>query len=128
MRRRVGIAVFLVGLAGPGAAQELPDYFIDEIVAANWATQLATFCPSLTVNPVTAAQRSNDVLSRLSEDGIDLETMPDGVAVEEIEAKSAEISERYGLANPTTEAICEAGAQEIAAETILGRYLLLVED
>ena len=105
------------------ASQEMPEYFLDEIVAASWAEQVAKFCPQLSVNPISAAQLSQALLERLSEDGIDLDTVEAASDADAIAQRQAVFLEKHGLIEPDQAAICAAGRAEIAEGSPIGAYL-----
>jgi len=133
----VSIATALsMGVAAPAMAQstepatvtEVPEYFISEVVSAATAERIANFCPTLSVNPLTGRDRSAVVFERLLADGIDPQTFPQGTGATEIQEQTAAFVEKHGLQEPTVETICEAGRAEIAEGTVVGLYLVEVQE
>nr|WP_255569787.1 DUF5333 family protein [Actibacterium sp. 188UL27-1] len=122
----------MLTLAGDVQAQEprpAPGYFVDIVMATTTAQQLALSCPSLSFDIVAASRATEPVVARLAEDGFDpdqLDTQITGFS-ELIADKQAAFVAKHGLAeNPGADAVCAAGAAEIAASSDVGAYLLSV--
>ena len=107
-----------------------PDYFVATVVETSTAQQLALSCPTLSIDPVKAARRTEDVLTRLSEDGFTPENLETRMAdpAEAIAALQNAFLAKHQLADgASTEAVCAAGKAEIAEDSAIGALLLEVD-
>ena len=105
----------------------MPDYFAEALVSISAAQAIAQACPSITVNPVNAVKSSEDLITRLTEDGFDpadpASAMQPGD--EKIASLQSSFLERHNLTQGAgSEAACAAGQAEIAQNSAIGGLLL----
>lgn len=117
----------------PAAAQETdarvppPEGYIETTVDLMAAQALARACPTLSVNPIAAQRRSEEVVERLTEAGIDADNISTRMEdpTEAIVAGRDAFLERTGLADGAPpEAACAAGQGEVEAGTGVGGLLV----
>ena len=120
-------------LASPAAAQELremPDYFAEALVSVSAAQAIAQSCPTITVNPVNAVKASEELLTRLAEDGFDPNDPSSGMLPgdQKIAKLQSGFLEQHGLSEGAgSSAACAAGKFEIGQNSEIGNLLLDAE-
>ena len=133
MIARVVIPVAL-GLTASVAWADLrpaPGSFLDTVVAASTAQQLALACPILSINPGVITEASSQVMARLEDEGFDITREDLGMedATAAIRARQNAFLEKHGLFDgaPTAD-VCASGISEIAEATAIGQFLLEVPE
>ena len=122
-----------LALALPAVAQDrvpAPRYFVETAMETSTAQVLAVNCPTLSIDPVAMARRSEVALKRLTDDGFTPENL-----MERMEDPSAEIAvlqdafvAKHGLSDGADQnTVCAAGKAEIAEGSAIGALLLEVE-
>jgi hypothetical protein len=115
-------------VSGGDAASTAPSYFVETVVATTTAQALAQSCPTLSLNPVTVASGTDDVLARLTADGLD--PTQSGAWQEDANRQMQEMQTafvaKHRLSEPNEDLVCAAGLAEIAEGSEIGRYLVEV--
>lgn len=105
-----------------------PEYYLDALIDTTTAQQLALACPTLSVNLPRVAQATGDVIARLEEDGFTMTAEQTGMedATDALASRQNAFVSKYGLQDPSAEAVCAAGRAEIQEGTVMGSYLIEV--
>lgn len=124
---RFSLLILFASSAAAKDLPEMPDYFAEALVSISAAQAIAQACPSITVNPVNAVKSSEDLITRLADDGFDSNDPASGM--QPGDAKIAELQtvflEKHGLSEgAAADAACAAGKSEIAQNSAIGRLLL----
>ncbi|MEP3920988.1 DUF5333 family protein [Ascidiaceihabitans sp.] len=122
------IAACCVAGTGQAAERPAPDYYLDALIDTTTAQQLALSCPTLSVNLPRVAQATGDVIARLEEDGFTMTAEQTGMedATDALASRQDAFVTKYGLQNPSADAVCAAGRAEIQEGTVMGSYLIEV--
>jgi len=114
--------------AGPATAElrEMPDYFVEALVATSTAQAVALSCPALSVNPIAAVQASDGLLAKLQADGIDVSDPASSFLPgdDKLAAAQTAFMDKHALDGAGAEAVCAAGKAEIAEGTSIGALLV----
>lgn len=115
-------------LAGPAIAElrEMPDYFVDALVATSTAQAVALSCPKLSVNPIAVVQASDALLEQLQADGVDVADPSSSFLPgdDKLAAAQAAFMDKHTLEGAGADAVCAAGRAEIDEGTAIGQLLV----
>lgn len=120
---------FCVATSAVSASERpAPEYYLDALIDTTTAQQLALACPTLSVNLPRVAQATGDVIARLEEDGFTMTAEQTGMedATDALASRQDAFVTKYGLQNPSADAVCAAGRAEIQEGTVMGSYLIEV--
>ncbi|SPH21732.1 hypothetical protein ASD8599_02483 [Ascidiaceihabitans donghaensis] len=122
------VAFGVVTGAVSASERPAPEYYLDALIDTTTAQQLALACPTLSVNLPRVAQATGDVIARLEEDGFTMTAEQTGMedATDALASRQDAFVTKYGLQNPSADAVCAAGRAEIQEGTVMGSYLIEV--
>lgn len=129
MRIKLAAVGMLVAGTALAADRTAPAYFLDTVMAASTAQQLALACPSVSVNLDVVSKASGDVLEKLKADGFDTtsETLGMQDTNAEFAKRQAAFLAQHDLAEGAdADAVCSAARVEMAQNTQIGAYLMEV--
>lgn len=123
------VAFMMSAHSAVAADTPAPEYYLDALINTTTAQQLALGCPTLSVNLPQIAKATGEVIARLDEDGFTMTAEQTGMtdAAEELAVRQDAFVAKHGLETPSQKAVCAAGVAEIAANTVMGSYLIEVK-
>lgn len=129
----------LAALAAPSVAlaeeeaerRPAPDYFVATAFELQAAQAVALACPTLSIDPLAMGRRTEEALSRLTEDGFTPETIETAMEdpTEAIAALQDAFLAEHDLADGASPGtVCAAGRAERAAGSPIGALLVEVTE
>ncbi len=126
--RLAALALILPLLGTSLSAQELrpaPAFYTEAIFAIRMADALALDCPDIQVDFAATQTQVDAMNAQLDQEGFDLD-QPFAQMIDfapQIRGLQDAFTEKYDLADPTSESICAAAHSEMAEATQIGKLL-----